>query len=103
MPLCIKLFKLRTMKDMQSKRIHFPNTNEYNEACKKLRSAVYADHYNLIRHGTTSLFTRFDDQGISIDMNSSMKLYLNDGCAGAGHHVIWKCVSIKISAKYVSV
>ena len=76
MPLCIKLFKLRTMKDMQSKGIHFPNTNEHNEACKKLRPTVYANHYNLIRHSKTSLFTRFDDQGITIDMNSSTETVL---------------------------
>ena len=88
MPLCIKLFKLRTMKDVQSKRIHFTNTNEHNEACKKLRPTIYANHYYLIRYCTTSLFTRFDDQGISTDMNSSTKPYLNDGCAGAGQHVI---------------
>ena len=47
MPLCIKLFKLRTMKGMQSKGIHFPNTNEPNEACEKLRPTLYANYYNL--------------------------------------------------------
>ena len=35
------------MKGMQSKGIHFPNTNEPNEACEKLRPTLYANYYNL--------------------------------------------------------
>ena len=66
--------QFRTMKRIrESKRIHFPNTNELNEAHKKLRPAVssvmdgrgvYVDYYDLITDTATSLLTSLDDQGI---------------------------------------
>ena len=92
---------------MEFKGIHFPISNKLNEAHKKLRSAVssvldgrgvYADYYNLITGTATLLLTSHDDQGIPIDLNFTMKLYLKDGYDSAGQQATWKSVSIKKAA-----
>ena len=73
--------QLRTMKHiMESKRLHFPNTNELNEAWKKLWPAVsslmngrgvYADYYDLITDYLTSSLTSLNE---TLQWNCTQKM-----------------------------
>lgn len=67
--------KLGTIKPMMQSKC-FPNSNELNEARKKLRPTVcsvmdgtnvYANYIDLIKDTTISILTSLYDQGISID------------------------------------
>ena len=96
--------QMRTMQRiMLNKGIHFPNTNELNEARKKLRplvtsvldgKGVKVEYDELLKGTVKSIVSVVEKDGLVLDEGSEIKIFMKDGCDGAGQQVVWKSKSI---------
>ena len=97
--------QIRTMKRiMTSKGIYFPNTNEINEARKKLRpvshsvldgKGVGVNYCECVENTVSSIFSVLNETGKPIVPDSNITVIFKDGCDGAGQQVTWNSCSMK--------
>ena len=89
--------QLRLFKNiLKSRNISFPNTNDLNEARKKLRpivnstpdnKGVFVNYKELVKQTVTS---QIEELGLDLSPRDKLSFLLKDGCDGAGSQTVNK-------------